>query len=180
MENYKKLLIPVIIIIVAGIVAVYFINKPSDRTRKRAPERRAPSADLSGPLVDVDIGKKLQNLPEDPAALAKMGDEYFEKNMFGPAIEIYEKALKLNPNDIDTYNDLGLAYHYTGQSATAIERLRKGTEVMPSYQRIWLSLGYILLSSDRKDEARPVLKKAMELAPESTVGVEAKRMLDSM
>jgi Flp pilus assembly protein TadD len=78
---------------------------------------------------------------------------------------------------VDTYNDLGLAQHYSGKSDNAIETLTRGTQVVPSYQRIWLSLGFVLVSTGREFEAKPALKKAVEIAPDSTVGKEAQRIL---
>jgi Flp pilus assembly protein TadD len=59
----------------------------------------------------------------------------------------------------------------------AVDTLKKGTELSPSFQRIWLSLGYVLMSSGKNEEAKTVLKKTSELDPNSEVGQEAVRML---
>jgi tetratricopeptide (TPR) repeat protein len=120
---------------------------------------------------------QLDSLPEDPAYLANLGDKYFESNRFEQAIEIYKKAIELNPNDVDTINDLGLAYFYTKNTDEAVSTLRTGTEVNPSFQRIWLSLGYVLMSSGKNEEARQALQKTINLAPDSGVGQEASRMM---
>ncbi len=180
MESYKKWIVAAIIAVVAGVVTVSVITSPSNKRGPIETARENQQTVPAGPWMETDVKKKLESMPDDPAALARLGDEYFEKNMYAQAIEIYEKTLQLNPNDVDTYNDIGLAYFYAGNVNSAIENLRKGTEVVPSYQRIWLSLGYILLSIERTNEARSALIKAMELAPESIVGVEAKRMLDTI
>jgi len=48
---------------------------------------------------------------------------------------------------------------------------------MPSYQRIWISLGFVLSSAGNNTEAKTALSKAVELGPDTPVGIEAKRML---
>ena len=166
-----------IFIIVAGIVIISLTR--SERMQERPVGRSIPS----GPIVDTGITKtgpldRVKELPETPEALAALGDKYFEANRFEEAIDIYKKALKLNPDDADTYNDLGLALHYTGKTAEAVETLKKGTVAGPYYQRIWLSLGFVLVSAGRNEEAGPALKKAIELDPDSTPGLEAKKMLE--
>ncbi len=179
MDN-KKWIAAAIIAVSVGVVIVSIITAPSKRARKSETVSQSRSSFTSGPLLDTDIKKELESMPDDPAALAKLGDEYFEKNMFGQAIEIYEKTLQLNPKDVDTFNDLGLAYFYAGKPDNALETLRKGTEAVPTYQRIWLSYGYVLASLDRKEEAKLAFNKAVELAPGSIVGQEAKRLIGTL
>ena len=116
----------------------------------------------------------------DPQSLARLGDEYFENSNYRQAIEIYKKVLELTPNDIDTSNDLGLAYQYTGNSNLAEEVLIKGTEIAPEFQRIWLTLGFVLKFSGKNEEARSVLQKVVEMGPDNEIGQEAIRMLGQL
>ena len=88
--------------------------------------------------------------------------------------------MEINPNDTDTLNDLGLAYHYTGNSDIAEEVLIKGTEIAPSFQRIWLSLGYVLKSVGKNEEAQAVLQKTIDMGPDNEIGQEAIRMLGQL
>ncbi len=179
-ESYKKRIIITLFLIVfgTGIFALtrsyYKTEKPADESLKRT--------FVPGPIIDSDIKKRLpleqdRKGSESPESLARLGDKYFENNRFEQAIEIYENVLRLNPDDVDTYNDMGLALYYTGKSDIAIETLRKGTKVMPSFQRMWLSLGFVLSSTGNNEEAKSALKKAIDISPHSDVGREAKRML---
>jgi tetratricopeptide (TPR) repeat protein len=180
-ESYKKWSLIIIFIVVAVFVAVLvYLRTPyhAEKFMQRQQTKELPQ----GPLIDKDIkevmppeltGKESLSAKE----LAHAGDIYFETNRFKEAIAIYRKVLELNPQDVDTYNDLGLALHYTGNSGEAIEVLRKGTGVDPSFQRIWLSLGYVLATSGRGNEARPALEKAIELDPSTEQGQEAKKIL---
>ncbi len=185
MESYKKWIVISIIAAAAGIVIVSLIyTTPSRKTEEAEPGKNTayPPSSSPGPLMEQDLNKAVpvEELGVDinnASSLALLGDKYFESSKFNQAIEIYKKVLELNPNDIDTYNDLGLAYHYLGKSNLSVDTLRKGTEVMPTYQRVWLSLGFVLMSMGRNEEAKTALEKAAELNPETDVGREAKRML---
>jgi tetratricopeptide (TPR) repeat protein len=185
MEAYKKWIIVVIAAVAGGIIVVSFIAKQSYRPEKPVSETAERSPMPAGPLVDRDFNRVIpvEELDVDasnPQSLAILGDKYFEKRNYNQAIEIYKKVLEINPNDVDTYNDLGLAYYYTGRSALAIELLKKGTEVMPSFQRTWLSFGFVLMSTGNNEEAKSALTKAAELNPQTDVGQEAMRMLGSL
>ncbi len=164
-------------------LAVSFLALTASCSKPENPVGKSPeSTTVTGPIIDtgsVKSGgfvKEVENT-NDPEKLAQLGDKYFESNRYAEAIEAYEKALKLNPKDVDVYNDLGLALYYTARSERAVEILRKGTEVDPSFQRIWLSLGFVLTATGKGEEAKTALNKAVDLNPNSTQGVEAKRLL---
>lgn len=165
-------------VLIASFLALTISCSKPEKPAEKSPE----SAMTPGPIVDTGLAKsgsfrKELESTNDPEQLAHLGDKYFESNRYGEAIEAYEKSLKLNPKDADVYNDLGLALHYTARSEKAIEILRKGTEVNPSLQRVWLSLGFVLAATGKGEEAKPALNKAISLDPNSTQGVEAKRLL---
>jgi tetratricopeptide (TPR) repeat protein len=177
--DYKTWIIIGLFIMLFGI-GIFALTRSHYRETKTRDKVEQPL--MQGPLLDVETSpvEPLEQLGvdlNDPVALASLGDKYFERNNFKQAIKIYGKVLELDPNDVDTHNDLGLALHYTGSSEAAVETLTKGTQIMPSYQRIWLSLGFVLINSGRNVEAKIALKKTVDLGPDTVVGQEAKRML---
>jgi Flp pilus assembly protein TadD len=151
-------------------------NEPARVTANKATQRSAP-------LIELD-STKLLSMQElnidlnDPVALASRGDQYFESGNYPQAIELYKKTLELKPDDVDTFNDLGLAYFYTSRPVIAVDTLKKGSETDPSFQRIWISLGFVLASSGRTEEAKSALGKAVEINPDNEIGQESKRMID--
>lgn len=176
-------------IIAAVLTITFIICLPfilSSCSRSEGPEKSSIKDKLrqSGPLVEqgnnVSLTDELGANANDPKSLARLGDRYFESGKHVEAINIYKKVLSLDPNDVDTYNDLGLSYYYTNQNDKSIETLKKGSEVIPSYQRIWMSLGFVSASTGKKEEAKTAFAKAVELNPDSTVGKEARRMLDQL
>jgi Flp pilus assembly protein TadD len=181
-EFYKKwILIGIAIMGIA--LAAFVIIAPSFEQSKvvesglqgSAPPQFADSNQLKVlPVEELGVDTS------DPQSLAHLGDDYFESSNYEQAIEIYKKVLEDNPSDIDTFNDLGLAYHYTGNSELAEETLIKGVEIAPEFQRIWLSLGYVLKSAGKDDESRSALQKTVDMDPDSDVGQEAIRMLGQL
>jgi tetratricopeptide (TPR) repeat protein len=179
-EQYKKWIIIALFLVVFGIGIFvltrhyYKIEQPKDMREQRGVVT-GPIRD-SGTIAPLPFEKEGIDT-ESPEALARLGDRYFESSRFEQAAEIYKKVLKLNPNDVDTYNDLGLALHYSGKSDEGVEILQRGAAVNPFFQRIWLSLGFVLASLGKNEEAKPALQKAQEIDPDSEPGREAQRIL---
>ncbi len=184
LESYKKWTIIAVIIIVAGFV-ILSMTRPSYKSKESPPDTVLKQPASPGPLISLETEKtrvaaQIKEFSDNPQKLARIGDQYFERNRYVLAIEIYEKVLELNPEDVDTYNDMGLALHSIGKSDEAIEKLKKGTEVDPSFQRIWLSLGYVLVTSGRDEEAKGFFEKTIEMDPDTVMGQEAKKFLGVM
>ncbi len=139
-----------------------------------------PSMQAAMPNQDAVIETLKARLFDDPdngALLSALGDAYFEQRRFDEAILIYKRAITFNPNDFDALNDLGLAYHYTGNSQAALEVLDRSIAANPDYKFARLSKGFILLSLGRYEEAEAPLRKAQALDPNGNIGAEASRML---
>ncbi|MEW8261796.1 MAG: tetratricopeptide repeat protein [Candidatus Thiodiazotropha taylori] len=117
---------------------------------------------------------------EDPKLIARLADSYFAQKNYPQAIELYERALTIDPKDVETYNDLGLALFYTGQNAQAVDILLAGIQQDGEFQRIRLSLGFILAQIGDKEGAAAAFNKAIELGADNSVGREAKRMLGEL
>lgn len=179
-QSYKQWTIAILFVVI--LIAVVFTLKRSPSTTKESQNRDNQSAPYSGSLIEfnakeLEYLKIMRNDPQNLRVRAQLADLYFENNMFEKAIPEYKELLELDDTDGDTYNDLGLSYHYTGRPDLAVETLRKGTEVAPSFQRIWLSLGFVLTATNRSDDARAPLQKAISLDSENDVAAEARRLL---
>lgn len=179
-ENYKKWIILALFVLIAVSVIIVMANSRNKSEKSRSQRSRQS---FSGPVVDPLAERsraldQIKELPETPEGLARLGDQYFEAGRFKEAIETYEKAIAKNPGDADSYNDMGLSFHYMGRSEAAVETLRKGVEVDPSFQRIRLSLGFVLASLGKMEESVAALQKAVDMNPDSREGLEAKRILD--
>ena len=57
---------------------------------------------------------KLAMNPNDFETLSTLADMYFESSQFVEAFQTYDRALAVNPNCADCYNDRGLSLFYIG------------------------------------------------------------------
>jgi tetratricopeptide (TPR) repeat protein len=180
-QSQKKIVLFVIVVILIGSF-ILLSQKPERVAEKPVKDDFRQPPVSSAPSTDLSLKEKiyLESLKEDPGNArlhAELGDLYFENKRYVQAIEEYRRAIAIDPVDADSYNDLGLALHYTGKSDEAIKTLKKGTEANSSYQRVWLSYGFILASTGNREEAKPALEKAISLGPDTDMGSEAKRIL---
>ncbi len=180
-DRYKRWALVIIAVAVAVFIIVLFAARtPHQKTAVQSQNTQQRAT--RGPIVDTGQMKILsfEELGLDsgnPQDLALEGDKYFESRQYEQAIVIYKKVIELDPSDVDTHNDLGLALFYTGKPQESIEILKKGTGIDPEYQRIWLSLGFVMLSTGNKDDARTALVRARDIDPDSIIGREAVKML---
>lgn len=185
----KQKVLLLVIVLVAGLALGYgggiLLRKPETKLDRLPPRQAArPAAEALRPSLPTP--EELRMLKREfggtPTALSasQRGDILFEEGRYKEAIEEYKKALKENPKDVDSWNDLGLSYYYSGEKSLALEALREGVKVDPGYQRIWLSLGFVAHGAGRLNEARMAWKKAYEMGPETQVGLEAARFLKEL
>ena len=82
------------------------------------------------------------------------------------ALDEYEKAVSLSPNDYRFWMSLGTASEQAGETAKAEQALRRAVELAPSYSYPRWYLGNLLLRNGRYDEAFAELRLASESDPE--------------
>ena len=115
--------------------------------------------------------------PKDFAALAELGDVYFEAGQYFDAIITYDKAIAVNPQCADCFNDKGLASFYLGDVNTALQSFDKAVEIRPDFTHAWLSKGFVLTSEGRYQEAIEPLNKVKELDTTGGLAAEADKFL---
>jgi len=128
-------------------------------------------------LLIQDLKAKLYENPENIQLLSALGDAYFNQGRFLEAIGEYEKVLKINSENADCLNDVGLAYFYTGNTGAALDSVKKAVKVNPEYKYAWLSMGFMLTSLERYDEALPALTRVKELDAGGPLAEEAENFM---
>lgn len=117
---------------------------------------------------------------EDPDDLERQANEYFTKRQYDKAADSYQQLLILRPNNVDTYNNLGITLHYIGRSTEAIRRLNEGVAIDPTHQRIWLTLGYVNSQIGNTEKARNALTTAVNIDASNEIGKSAAEMLEDL
>ena len=67
----------------------------------------------------------VQSSPDSPIARGGLGMAYLDRGRLDEAREQFEMAIKLLPNDYQSYYNLGLVYHRKGNWQTAVENFKR-------------------------------------------------------
>jgi tetratricopeptide (TPR) repeat protein len=121
---------------------------------------------------------KLLINPNDFETLAILADMYFEASQFVEAFQTYDRALAVNPNCADCYNDRGLSLFYIGDPTSALESFDKAIAIDPGFTHAWLSKGFVLISEGRYQEAVAPLNKVKELDSTGALSQQADKFLE--
>lgn len=117
---------------------------------------------------------------DDPVEIGRRGNEYFSNKQYDKAAEFYQRLLEFDPNNVDTYNNLGITLHYLGRSTEALSRLNEGVAIDPTHQRIWLTLGFVSSQTGNIEQARTALNTAVKINPDNGIGLTALSMLEDL
>lgn len=121
-----------------------------------------------------------QSIIENPADISRQANEYFSKKQYDKAAGLYERLLVLAPNNVTTYNNLGITLHYLDRSSEALRWLNEGVAVDQTNQRIWLTLGFVHSQVGNTENARSALATAAKIDADNEIGKTAVKMLENL
>ncbi len=85
---------------------------------------------------------------------------------FDFAVEQFDLAITINPNEADAYEGLAITHLNTGNSEAGIEMYQKAVELNPKKAESFFNLGGALMNVERVEEALEMFKKGHALDPE--------------
>lgn len=91
-----------------------------------------------GPLLEA-----VNRNPGDFDSLVKLGDLYYDGQKFPSAIQYYERALAIHPENPDVRTDLGTAYWYTGNADKALAEMETSLKYKPGHPQTLFNLGWV-------------------------------------
>jgi len=104
-----------------------------------SPEQMKQMADTqAAPLI-----AELKNRPDDADLLSKIGNMYYDAQVYPDAVKYYEGSLKVNPKATDVRTDMATAYHYMGQADKAIEEYDKVLRIDPKHANALFNEGMV-------------------------------------
>ncbi len=166
---------------VFGLTRAYYLDEMRRaENRRSAVSRPVP---VAGGISANDIAlSSALSLPagNDPADVARRADTLFREQQYARAAELYQQLLELNPDNVETRNNLGLTLHYLGRHEEALRHLRAGADAHPEHQRIWLTLGFVNSQLGNVEDARAALTRAIENGDNPGIRESAREMLDAL
>jgi cytochrome c-type biogenesis protein CcmH/NrfG len=102
------------------------------------PSAKAALAEAAVPLLDA-VSKD----PSDYDSLVKLGNLYYDGQQFANAIQYYERALVIHPDNPDVRTDMGTAFWYTGNADKALAELQTSLKYRPGHPQTLFNLGWV-------------------------------------
>lgn len=130
----------------------------------------AGAADAQATLAAEVLGlrQRLQEAPDDVAALTRLAHIHHDHQLWEPAALYYEQALAVAPPNADLLTDLGICYRKLGRFEEALESFATARSADGAHwQSLYNSAVVLAFDLGRYDEAREVLGPllAMESPP---------------
>jgi cytochrome c-type biogenesis protein CcmH/NrfG len=102
------------------------------------PNLQAALAQAAAPLLEA-VNKD----PKDFDSLVKLGNLYYDGKQFPSAIQYYERALAIHPENPDVRTDMGTAYWYMGDAEKALAAMETSLKYRPGHPQTLFNLGWV-------------------------------------
>jgi len=172
-------LVAVICVCIAGFFWFKFLPGPKEK-----PQINEPASDSTpGPGSSVLTQKEkiaalkteeiqltqqlLRDFPGSDATIAFVGSVYGQHGNNIEAVELLNKALELNPNRPDVYNNLGWVSFTKGAYEKAITHWRRALEINAKLPGLRSSIAFALMTLGRHPEAIEQLENNIQIFPRS-------------
>jgi len=160
-------------LVIGGMVIGPRLAKPAEAA-PAAVEAAAPAAaPAAGNTAPMDaVRRQLESLkttldrdPNNVEALVQLGDLYMEVSKYAPAIDYYERALRVR-DDPNIRTDLGICYKESGQLEKALENFRAAERAKPDQWQAVYNEVVVLAELRRYEEARASYATLRRLRPD--------------
>ena len=89
-----------------------------------------------------------------------------EKNNYKVAKDLYKHIIKINPNLVEAYNNLGFIFGLEGQNEEAKECYEKAIEIKPNFINANQNLGLIFQKLGKHEKAKDCYEKVISINPD--------------
>ena len=113
-------------------------QKGRSQSQQPDPNAQAALAQAATPLLEA-----LNKDPNDFDSLVKLGNLYYDGQQFPSAIQYYERALVIHPDNPDVRTDMGTAYWYTGSAEKALAAMETSLKYRPGHPQTLFNLGWV-------------------------------------
>ncbi|MEP0868990.1 CHAT domain-containing protein [Trichocoleus desertorum AS-A10] len=130
--------------------------KPQPTSPKSTPPRNPPpqTQPSTNSAIDPRLSQVFSDLEQGLAAPTNAST----------AIATARRAIQANPNDVDAYNQLGLALYQQGNFADAIAAYQAALKINPSLAEVYSNLALALYKQGKVAEAKTAYQQAVSLA----------------
>jgi len=136
------------------------------------PVESVPSAALAPALADdptiKSLTTRLNDNPDDAAALYRRGQVYASKGAYELAIKDFNNSLRLNPKDVEAYNNRCWTRTVIGDLQAALKDCNEALRLRPNFVDALDSRGLVNLKSGQTKNAIADFDAALKINPRLT------------
>lgn len=119
-------------------VAASVAQDSNSQKQAGAAEAQAALTQAAAPYLEA-VNKD----PNDYDSLVKLGNLYYDAQQYPAAIQYYERAVTIHPENVDVRTDMGTAYWYAGNIDKAMEEMQISLKYRPGHPQTLFNLGWI-------------------------------------
>jgi Tfp pilus assembly protein PilF len=108
----------------------------------------------------------LAKRPDNVSSMINLGAAYQSTGQIDEAIEMFERACEIEPENPVVHGAYGRSLYELGRSDEAIIRLRRAIDLGSTDIELYRALSVALITQDEFDDARAQLERAVEIDPE--------------
>lgn len=165
-KKNETILIVVVTFLVGVLVGVIGIKATQGPGQKAQPVSAPVAPQVNYEQQIQQLEKIVGQAPDNRNAWVQLGHAYFDSNQPAKAIDAYDKALALDPNDADVLTDQGVMFRRMGWFDKAIENFEKAHGVNSLHATSLLNLGIVYRYDLQEfDKAKDAWEKFLELQP---------------
>ena len=132
------------------------------------PRESNPVPPLAEDPTIKSLNDKLNENPDDPAALYRRGQVYASRGNYDLAIKDFNNSLRINPKDVEAYNNRCWARTVTGDLQAALRDCNEALRLRPNFVDALDSRGLVNLKSGQTKNAIADFDAALKINPRLT------------
>ena len=155
--NRKQTALVVFILLIAAVFAGCKQQQQSQWSQGKAGQNQvvAPPAMVKSPAEIQQLEAIAKANAGNANAWIALGNAQMDAQRFAEAIISYQRALDLDPKNVDVRVDMGTCYRNLGMPDRAVTLYEKALSLEPAHQNALLNLG-IVYGYDRKEYGRAI------------------------
>ena len=114
-------------------------------TQQGSGTRQQPDSNAQAALAEAvaPLLEAVNNDPNNFELLVKLGNLFYDGKQFPSAIQYYERALAIHPDNPDVRTDMGTAYWYTGNAEKAVAAMETSLKYRRGHPQTLFNLGWV-------------------------------------
>ena len=140
---------------------------PPDKPAENKPADKSDPNFADDPVIK-SLTAKLADNPDDGGALYRRGQVYASKGAYALAISDFNESLRLNPKDVEAYNNRCWARTVIGDLQAALKDCNEALRLRPNFVDALDSRGLVNLKSGQTKNAIADFDAALKINPRLT------------